>query len=54
MNQNELNPYVSMLFPNFLYPKNQLKKSGIDTGNQLSYRRADSLKDIFNMFTLQD
>ena len=25
MNQNKLNPYVSMLFPDFLYPKNQLK-----------------------------
>ena len=35
MNQNELNPYVSMLITDFLYPKNQLKKSGIDTGNQL-------------------
>jgi hypothetical protein len=35
MNQNKLNPYVSMLFPDFLYPKNQPKKSGIDTGNQL-------------------
>ena len=35
MNQNELNPYVSMLFPDFLNLKNQPKKSGIDTGNQL-------------------
>ena len=38
MNQNELNPYVSMLFPDFLYPKIQPKKSGIDTGNQLVIR----------------
>ena len=35
MNQNKLNPYVSMLFPDFLNLKNQPKKSGIDTGNQL-------------------
>ena len=35
MNQNKLNLYVSMLIPDFLYPKNQLKESGIDTGNQL-------------------
>ena len=35
MNQNELNLYVSMLIPDFLNLKNQPKKSGIDTGNQL-------------------
>ena len=35
MNQNKPNLYVSMLIPDFLYPKNQPKKSEIDTGNQL-------------------
>lgn len=54
MNQNELNPYVSMLFPDFLYPKIQPKKVRNWYWESISYRRADSLKDIFNMITLYD